>query len=292
MNIVRISAGLGNQMFQYAFYLALKAENEETGIDISDFKYRKYHNGYELEKIFNISPLVLEESQVKEIADTSKSLLDCIRRDIFRRKRQVKGTIYTEKGIFYDDSVWNRENTFFQGFWQSWKYFDKIHDQVISQFQFKTPLSVINKAVADAMKQCESVSIHIRRGDYTKKRRWNEIGSICSLDYYGWAMANIRQQLGEDVHYFVFSDDMAWVRKNLKIPNATYIDWNNNGDSYIDMQLPSLCKHNIIANSSFSWWGAYLNQNPDKIVIAPNKWYRNNPTPDLLLPSWTQVAID
>lgn len=292
MNIVNISGGLGHQMFQYAFYLAMKAIDSDTGIDILSFMYHNYHNCYELGNVFQVKPDVLTPDVVKRYADVSHDLLSVIRRDWLHINRKVDGNLYVEDSPLYDSHVFELRNTYFQGSWQSWRYFDKVRDTVLTQFQFKNAPSQINAAVIDAMKGSESVALHVRRGDYTKKRRWNQLGSICSLDYYGWAMANIRQQLGENVHYFVFSDDMPWVRKNLSIPNATYIDWNSGAESYNDMRLMSLCKHNIIANSSFSWWAAYLNENPDKIVIAPNKWYRNLPTPDLLPPFWTQVAID
>lgn len=292
MNVVQISAGLGNQMFQYAFYMAMRNINNDIGIDTTEFKYRKHHNGYELERIFDISPRVLSRAEISAVADVSKSLIACIRRDWLHVSLKPAGSVFCEDEIKYYDNVWTMKNTYFRGFWQSWKYFTAVEALVRSEFKFKLPLTEINRACADAIAESESVSIHIRRGDYTKSRRWTEIGSICSLDYYNWALANIKQELGENVHYFVFSDDIEWVRNNLKLEHATYIDWNKGNESYNDMRLMSMCKHNIIANSSFSWWGAFLNANPDKIVIAPAKWYRNTPTPDLIPDGWILLPID
>lgn len=292
MNIVKISAGLGNQMFQYAFHLELQHNNESpTIIDISEFQYRKHHQGYELKKVFNIVATYATKDDTRYIADVSKSFWAQIRRNVLKIPIKTHGKLYKENGFNYQPAVLEMKDTYMQGFWQSWKYFDNISDKVIETFSFKTPLSLENKICADAIIGCESVSIHVRRGDYTKKRRWEEIGSVCSLDYYNWAIAHIKEQI-KSPHFFIFSDDIEWVRKNLLLDNATFIEWNKGAESYNDMRLMSLCKHNIIANSSFSWWGAYLNANLDKIVIAPAKWYRNTPTPDIIPPSWITLPID
>ncbi|MFI3240217.1 MAG: alpha-1,2-fucosyltransferase [Bacteroidales bacterium] len=290
MNIVRISAGLGNQMFQYALYLSLREVNPDIVIDISEFKYRKHHQGYELEEIFNITPDVASESEVATMVDTSKSFIAEIRRKLFG-KRNLSGNHLKESDFDYMAGLDKLTNTYFEGYWQSYRYFEDIEQIVREQFSFKKPLTERNRECATKIEATESVSIHIRRGDYTKSRRWHNIGSICNSDYYNWAMASINASIPDAV-YFVFSDDIQWVRENLNIPNATYIDWNVGAASHNDLRLMSLCKHNIIANSSFSWWGAYLNNNEDKIVIAPSKWYRDTPTPNLLPPSWVTIPID
>lgn len=291
MNIVRISAGLGNQMFQYAFYLSLKNRNADTRIDISEFKYRKHHQGYELERIFNINPSSATEKEVAQIADVSKSLAAAIRRDFFKKSLNVHGKLYKESGFNYVPEVFEMENTYFQGFWQSWKYFENIEAEVRNNFTFVTTLSLRNKKLYEKIEKRNSVSIHIRRGDYTKKRRWDEIGSICNLDYYNWAIAHINEFI-ENPLFIIFSDDIQWARENLILAESVFVDWNTGTESYNDMRLMSLCKHNIIANSSFSWWGAFLNPNPDKIVIAPGKWYRHTPTPDLVPCGWITLPID
>ena len=291
MNIVRISAGLGNQMFQYAFYLSMKSRKADTLIDISEFKYRKHHQGYELEKIFNINPSYATEKQVAEIADVSKSLPAVIRRDFFKKSLNVQGKLYRESGFNYVPELHEMENTYFQGFWQSWRYFDNIETEIRDNFTFITPLSGRNKELSEKIKNRESVAIHIRRGDYTKKRRWDEIGSICNLDYYNWGIAHINEFV-ENPLFIIFSDDIQWARENLILPESIFVDWNTGTESYNDMRLMGLCRHNIIANSSFSWWGAFLNPNPDKIVIAPGKWYRHTPTPDLIPSGWITLPID
>lgn len=290
MNIIRISAGLGNQMFQYALYLSLREINPDIAIDISEFKYRKHHQGYELERIFNITPKVASELEVAKMVDTSKAFWATLRRKLFGTKI-ANGTYIKESGFNYQEGFAQMQDTYFEGFWQSYRYFEQIVSLIRKEFSFKEPLTERNQECAEQISSTESVSIHIRRGDYTKSRRWQNIGSICNSDYYNWAMASMNASI-PNAQYFIFSDDIKWVRENLNIPNATYIDWNSGAASYNDLRLMSLCKHNIIANSSFSWWGAYLNNNEDKIVIAPSKWYRDTPTPDLLPPSWITIPID
>lgn len=277
-------------MFQYAFYLSLKSKAPDTCIDISEFKYRKHHQGYELENIFNVNPLHATEKQVAKIADVSKSLPAVIRRDFFKIRLKVHGELYKENGFNYVSGLPEKKNTYFQGYWQSWKYFENIETEVRNNFKFVTPLSSRNKELTEKIINNNSVSIHIRRGDYTKKRRWDEIGSICNPDYYNWAIVHINEFIEKPL-FVVFSDDMQWVRDNLILPDSIFVDWNTGTESYNDMRLMSLCKHNIIANSSFSWWGAFLNSNPDKIVIAPEKWYRHTLTPDLIPYGWITIPI-
>ncbi len=290
MNIVRISAGLGNQMFQYALYASMREVNPDIAIDITEFKYRKHHQGYELQKIFNVNPTIATEKQIAQLSDSSKSLWASMRRKIFGVKK-CDGIVIKECGFNYIPNLQQSKDCYFEGYWQSYKYFENIDEIVRSQFKFLEPLAGKNVSCAAEIQSVESVSIHIRRGDYTKSRRWQNIGSICNTDYYNWAIASMESSV-ENTRYYVFSDDIEWVRRNLNIPNATYVDWNSGEDSYNDMRLMSLCKHNIIANSSFSWWGAYLNSNEDKVVIAPSKWYRDTPTPDILPPSWITIPID
>lgn len=149
------------------------------------------------------------------------------------------------------------------------------------------PLSGENKIISDEIRKTNSVSLHIRRGDYITSKITNKFHGTCCLGYYKKAMKLINKKV-KNPKYFVFSDDIYWVKKNLEIKNAFYVDDNVGDKSYIDMQLMSMCKHNIIANSSFSWWAAWLNNNPNKIVIAPKKWF-NDPgmdTTDLISEEW------
>lgn len=283
MNIVKISGGLGSQMFQYAFFSALNENTDSKGVDMTDNL---------LKATFGINAKSISHKERVDMVDISNSFWAKFRRNTLKMPRATSGTLYKESSFSYDKNVFKRTDCYYDGCWKSWKYFDGIESEIRKLFTFNLPLSSMNHACVEAMRQCESVSIHIRRGNNVKKNRIKEIGSVCSSDYYNWAIAHIKEQLGDNVHYFIFSDDIAWARANLPLKNASYIDWNKGKESYNDMRLMAACKHNIIANSSFSWWGAYLNTNPDKIVLAPAKWYRTIPVPDIIPQGWVQLPVD
>ena len=137
-----------------------------------------------------------------------------------------------------------------------------------------------------------AVSLHVRRGDYLKPKFWENAGCLCGVPYYRRAIAEIRRRTGE-AHFYVFSDDPEWCRANLPLDEtAVFVDWNKKADSWQDMMLMSLCRHNIICNSTFSWWGAWLNNNPGKTVLAPDRWFVSAPTPHINSPSWVTVPTD
>jgi hypothetical protein len=246
--VVWCCGGLGNQMFQYAFYRSLQVMGANVKFDISEFKHYAPHNGYEIDKIFSINP--------DYATDLDKSGLESI--------VQSDGG-YNEKYIRCSGAY------FLEGYWQSEKYFLNCIDNIRHDFTFPA-LDGSNNLIAQQMQDTNSVSIHIRRGDYVDNPLH---GGICTIDYYFQAIAIIESVIIEPMFY-VFSNDIDWCKDNLKLKNAAYIVGNNGNNSYKDMQLMSLCKHNIIANSSFSWWGAWLNVNSSKIVIAPKKWHNQD----------------
>jgi hypothetical protein len=293
MNIVRITSGLGNQIFQYAFYRALKERNLSTKMDISEFKHRKHHNGYELEKIFNIESDYANRKECDQLADVSKDLLSDIRRKYFKRFLNCTGNYVSEGeiGYLFHKELLVSQNSYFHGFWQTEKYFADISLKLKTELTFKIPFDITNKNISEEITNLQSVSIHIRRGDYLKKRRIEITGSVCSIKYYNLAIDYIKLKINNP-RFYVFSDDMEWVKANIKIENAYYVDNNIGKNSYKDMQLMSLCKHNIIANSSFSWWGAWLNSNPEKIVVAPSIWFRGVNMPDIIPETWIKVSIN
>jgi hypothetical protein len=151
-------------------------------------------------------------------------------------------------------------------------------------------LSGKNADIAEQIGRVNAVSLHVRRGDYVKNPKTTATHGLCSLDYYHTAIRYIYETV-EQPYFFIFSDDMAWVKEHLKIDApCQYVDHNQGKESFNDMHLMSLCKHHIIANSSFSWWGAWLNSSPEKIVIAPNKWFANqNNIKDLLPNDWVTL---
>lgn len=288
---VLLQGGLGNQMFQYAFYLAIKRINPNIECDCSIVKYYNDHNGFELENIFNI-----KVQQSKLTFCISKIL----NRYTFLQKKRIES--YTGFKLIKDSipSIYMPKllkeqkhfRTYYLGYWQTESYFNHIAYDIRKKFKFdESKLSDESRLVAKEIQTNTSVSIHIRRGDYLLDKNINLYGSICTIEYYNKAISLIQNKHPE-CHFYIFSDDYEWVKKNLQINrNVTYINFNKGKDSWQDMYLMSLCKHNIIANSSFSWWGAWLNSNPNKIVICPSKFINSNSKSDIIPENWLTIEV-
>ena len=167
------------------------------------------------------------------------------------------------------------QDTYFDGFWQNEKYFKEFDTELQSIFSMKGRLSTSSIVYEEQIKESNSVSLHVRRGDYVTSKLTNEIHGTCSLDYYQKAVSMIESKIKNPVFY-LFSDDIPWVKDNFSfIENKKFIQLDDETPPHDEIHLMSLCDHNIIANSSFSWWGAWLNNNKEKIVIAPFKWFND-----------------
>ncbi|ETZ19769.1 alpha-1,2-fucosyltransferase [Pedobacter sp. V48] len=268
MKIIRFLGGLGNQMFQYALYKSLQNKFPNVKADLHGYNDYPLHNGFELENIFG--------SKINKVSSFTSNLY-YNKKWIYRKLRRLfglKNTYIEEKTLFsFNESILNNPRTaYYWGYWQNFKYFENIADEIKNDFQFTSPLSKENQQILDQVKLKNSVSIHIRRGDYLKDPL---LGGLCGPEYYKQAISYVQSDLTSP-SFFIFSDDIVWCTENLNLDNCTFISWNKELSSYIDMQLMSSCKHNIIANSSFSWWAAWLNPNPDKIVIGPKKWVNHS----------------
>lgn len=264
MKIVRILGGLGNQMFQYAFYKALEKRHKKVLADLTLFKDYELHNGFELNDVFGIDLREAPQFIINLYDTPNKKWLFRKLRRIINLKNTYKEEIH--EFLFDPSFLSDPKPRLYYGYWQNEQYFEDI--DIRNDFKFKSPLSEKNQQILNRIENTQSVSIHIRRGDYVNHPL---LGNICELPYYQAAISLMDSKL-KNPSYFIFSNDITWCKTHLSLEKATYIDWNTAKDSYIDMQLMSACKHQIIANSSFSWWGAWLNQNPNKIVIAPDKW--------------------
>lgn len=166
-----------------------------------------------------------------------------------------------------NSSVW------MDGYFQSEKYFKTIRSEILKEFQPRIELDEVNKKIAENMKQTNSISLHVRRGDYVTNSAASQVHGTCNGEYYQKAIAHF-EEMSEKSVFYIFSDDLSWAKENIKINSEVhYVDQNTGTNSYRDLFLMSQCKHHIIANSSFSWWGAWLNSNSKKTVIAPKRWY-------------------
>lgn len=181
----------------------------------------------------------------------------------------------SENGLPFQESILEiKGSVYLDGYWGSENYFVAITDLLMAEFAVKSPLEGKNKETARLISTANSVSLHVRRGDYVSDPGAAKVLGTCPLDYYAKAVELICSKVS-DPHFFVFSDDPAWVRENIRIARhaVTYVTHNDGEHEYEDLRLMALCRHNITANSSFSWWGAWLNRNPDKLVLAPAKWF-------------------
>ena len=285
VRIVEIIGGLGNQMFQYAFFLYLKNKShiwDRLYVDIEAMKTYDRHYGLELEKVFNLSLCPISNGLHRNLQKRSFA------------KHFVKSLYEHSEGEF-DEPVYCglRPYRYYRGYWQNEGYFVDIEPMIREAFQFNINiLSEKTKAIASKMNRELSVSIHVRRGDYENLPEAKAMhGGICSLDYYHKAIDFIRQRLGSNICFYLFSDDVNWMEENLQLENRCIIDWNQGEDSWQDMYLMSCCRHHIIANSSFSWWAAWLNPNKSKIVLTPNKWFNHTDAVGIVPESWIKIPV-
>lgn len=302
MKIVRIIGGLGNQMFQYAFFLSLKEKNNKVKIDISDFNNYMLHNGIELSKIFTIdlSNHSIQKNRIpfKDYYSAFKfrkflGILFFYNKNLF-----IKKTHFIEKNYSaFNESLFFSNNIYLDGYWQNQEYFLKIKDIIIKEFNWKI-VSPKNKIVAKSMSNENSVSLHIRRMDKVKnikqllyRIKLLLVWRVSNKKYYLDAI-NFIQDKVENPKFYIFTDNIEWVKNNIKMndDNYTIVDWNRGEESNQDMYLMTQCKHNVISMSTFSWWGAWLNNNKNKIVVSPKKWaFRLEKDNGIIPKNWVRI---
>lgn len=296
MKIVNVIGGLGNQMFQVAFAIVLREKypDEEVLIDTQLFRFpiiksfkgvNFYHNGFEVNEIFPNATLPI--ASFRQIIKVSYYIPNYFLNRIFRRVIPKRNSEYNQKGSFtYDSEVYGiQSDCYFDGYWQHYKYFEGMRNVLVNAFQFPMP-SERNRAMARQMEEKPSVGIHVRRGDYIGNPGF---GGVCTLEYYKKALDVL--EVSPACMFYVFSNEVAWCEENLEplMGNVIYVDWNKGKDSPWDMYLMSHCQQLIIANSSFSWWGAYLNQHASKI-IAPKVWNKRIKDMHIQMPEWTLIG--
>lgn len=286
--IIKVIGGMGNQMFQYALYLALKHNGKDVKLDVSELD--AYLKGYNRASLFNIFNLDYEKATDKEVRKLAYvTFVDRLRRrlNIFPKRTYVKEAF---EGCF-DNRIFDLENAYLDGYWQSFKYFSCIREKILEAFTFPL-LDDKNLFYKRLIEECQnSVSVHIRLGDYLNTNCANIYGNICTEDYYTKSIRFI-QENHKDITVFLFSNEPDKAKNlltNQNIDKVITVDCNSERNGWIDMYLMSLCKFNIIANSTFSWWAAWLNQHSDRLVIAPKKWLNTKEMPDICPKEWVRL---
>lgn len=293
MIVIKLQGGLGNQMFQYAFARVLAEKNEvPVKLDTRFFCITKKEPGFTPRNfeltIFNNSYSIASESEIFSLCSMS------ILKTIIKKFGFKNSKIYNEPNLdFQSEALSIKAPIYLNGYFQSYKYLLGFENIVREFFSFPIhELDAVNKKILDKIHNTTSISIHVRRGDYVTDEFTQQYHGNCSLEYYMKAISLLASK-NIDFTLFIFSDDSDWVKKQFKdLPYLKiFIDHNNGMDSWKDMLLMSYCSHHIIANSSFSWWAAWLNYNPQKIVVSPKKWYANTQlsTNDLIPPQWIRI---
>jgi len=285
MIIIKLNGGLGNQLFQYSLGRKLSLKNNDVfKLDLSDFTAdnpRSYSLGE-----FNIIENFASDEDINKIKKSGVWKL------IDKLKPYCKRSAIKYQGYDFDPNILKLSGNFYlDGYWQSEKYFQDIENIIRKEITLKESLSSKYTELIDKIKNSDSVSVHIRRGDYITNKKFSKVYNLLDEKYYQKSVKFITEKISYP-HFFIFSDDINWVKRNIDIPYPkTFVSGENEIKNYEELILMSLCKHNIIANSSFSWWGAWLNKNANKIVISPDKWFNDKigNAKDLIPENWIEL---
>lgn len=301
--------GLGNQMFIYSLFKSMCNKGIKAKLDMSWFDYYSMHNGYELATVFGAKIVEATRKEVNQYANIKIGKINKLLKKTVHKKTQL---LYGgHDAVTYHPEIFRVRNKYIEGYWQCEKYFLDTNEAIRSIFTF--PVETIESLLKETAfyKEFKSnkykSSIHIRRGDYilnkpnTARNRIHKffpgkcvnLGGVCTESYYSNAI-NYLEKRTDKAHYYIFSNDVDWCKTNLRLPEKrhTFVDINTKENSYVDMYLMSQCNHNIIANSSFSWWGAWLNSHDDKIVVAPDRWFQDGYLGDIIPEDWVKLPTE
>jgi hypothetical protein len=292
---VALNGGLGNQLFQYAAGRAL-AEKHQSDLHFDvlplysklQLQHIATYRRYELD-IFSI------DAKKNDVPLKGKYFYPLVKAEYYlsRELNRMRYNYFREKDFSFDAELLEQpDNTYLDGHFQSEKYFKQIESKIRQELKFRTPLTGSNQAWQTQIESRIGVSLHIRRGDYVNLQKNAAKHGATSLEYYRDAIRYINSKVG-NAHFYIFTDDVPWVMENFKTDVPFDIVHGNASprDAHFDMQLMSLCRHHIICNSTFSWWGAWLNPSPEKIVIAPEKWFADTSinSKDIYPPEWIKL---
>jgi hypothetical protein len=284
--VVKLKGGLGNQMFQYALGRTLSLKNntrlwlDSSFLDEGDQQhtYRQYSLHF-----FNV------KGKLKKV-DLNNNSLPILQKILFKFHFKKKIKYICEGSFNFNEEILNvSDNTYLDGYWQSFKYFESYWSMIKNDFEFALESVSINNSILKKIKSANSISVHVRRGDYVTNGEANLYHGVLSQDYYHKAEKEIAKHVS-DPTYFIFSDDIDWAKNNIRFNSEQYYVSNSHA-AHEDLYMMSKCRHAIIANSSFSWWGAWLIENLDKVIVAPVKWFKDSSfnTSDLCPAYWKRI---
>ena len=270
MIIIQVAGGLGNQLQQYALYRKFVRMGKEARLDLSWFDEIKENDGEAKVTSRNLElayfdRLVYETCtrEEKERLTGSDGLSGKLRRKL------LPSTIHWfHESKMYHPEILSFEDMYLSGYFACEKYYSDILYDLREKIQFPPSGNPLNRELAQEMRECASISVHVRRGDYLNEENKAMFGNICTDAYYRKAMEIIKEEV-PDAHFYLFSDDVTYVKEKYQGDEFTVVDFNHGRDSFYDMWLMSNCRHNICANSTFSFWGARLNGNEGKIMVRP-----------------------
>ena len=285
MIVVRLRGGLGNQLFQYAAARAL-AHRLGVPLGLDTRAYRKN----------KLRSFELSAYRIAAVPSSAGSLPPKPRHRLRRRLWQALHPamkIFTERRFSFDPSVLTlRDDTYLEGFFQSERYFRDAETQLRADLTLREPPIGDEQRILAHVRGTAAVSLHVRRGDYVSDAATRDAVGSLALSYYEQAVALIAERMNATPTVFIFSDDPEWARANLALPYPTeVIAIEPRRPPAHDLALMAACRHHVIANSSFSWWGAWLNPSQSKIVVAPQQWFANSAldTTTLLPQSWLHL---
>lgn len=299
MIIVELKGGLGNQMFQYAFGRTLATKNDtQLLLDLEflldrtprkDFVFRNYDLN-----VFKLKPFkFIEKEEKDQFFKNSKALINRARNRIFSNGKQVQ----YEKSFSFDKSFLNvKGQIYLQGYWQSPKYFESIESSLREEFQMKFNLSEKGKELVNEIENVDSICLNVRRTDFVNIQSTSQLLGFVGLDFYEKASALMAKKISNP-RFYVFSDDISWCRDNFDFLNkfsVNFVDHSFKGNKFSEyLTIMSHCKHFIIPNSTFAWWGAWMSKNDNKIVYCPKKWFsdsiRNYEASSLIPLDWERI---
>jgi len=292
MIIVKLWGGLGNQMFEYAFGRRLALKNQtELKLDDSGLAYENSTPRHFSLGCFNINAELATPADIRKVRkELPGKLLKKVQKFLDKKRIVPAKNSFREVELSLPELLNLKGELYLEGFFQRGEYFKDVVEEIRKDFTLKESLANFNPALEERIKNCESVAVHVRRGDYLLDLEYNKTHGVLPLDYYQNAISYIKRKV-KNPFFFVFSEDKKWCEDNLSLGEQVFFV--EPGKDYEDLILMSHCQHQIVANSSFSWWGAWLNDNPEKIVAAPKQWFAdekmNEQTVNLVPKEWIRI---